>query len=135
MATSTTYVHLLNSFEKAYTLPEAKKLLTPRWRAENEAHGAPPSTGFCYIAAEAAYHLLQNERPKGMCASYLEDGKPSTHWWILLKNGTIFDPTASQYTGLGESPPYHLGVGKGFLTSKPSKRAAVLMQMVTRLRA
>ena len=119
------------AFEKAYLLPEAKKLLTPRWKAENDGPGAPPSTGFCYIAAEAAYHLLKHKKPKGMCASYHEDGQAATHWWIVLENGVVFDPTATQYTGLGEDPPYHLGKGKGFLTIRPSKRAAKLMNLVT----
>lgn len=121
---------LLRSFEKAFRLSEAKDLLSPRWLKENQEPRAPHSTGFCYIAAEAAYHILKKEGPTAVCASYEEEnGEHSTHWWIIIDDKK-FDPTKSQYTKLGEKPPYHLGVRKGFLTKKPSKRAKKLMALV-----
>jgi len=123
------YAALLRAFEQVYPLPEAQRLLQPRWLLENQRPGAPASTGFCYIAAEAAFHFLKHKWPTGMCAVYEEDGAKCTHWWIQI-GSKIVDPTASQYTGLGENPPYHLGRGKGFLTSHPSKRAATLMKLV-----
>ena len=96
-------VKLLNAFEKAYRLEEAKNLLRKDWREANL--NAPHSTGFCYIAAEAAWHLLGCEGIDIYCASYKEDDKPCTHWW--LKSGNkIIDPTATQYTKLGLKPPY-----------------------------
>jgi hypothetical protein len=120
---------LLRAFEKAYRLEEAKKLLRPDWRALNV--NAPHSTGFCYIGAEACFHLLggKNAGLLSYYAAYEEDGMRCTHWW-LKKKGRIIDPTASQYTELGLKPPYHLGKGAGFLTLKPSRRAYILMEMV-----
>lgn len=120
---------LILAFEKSYRQKHIVDLLSPRWKNQNQKVGAPNSTGFCYIAAEAAFHLLKNKNPKAMCASYIEDGMPCTHWWLLI-NGKIFDPTATQYTELGLSPPYHLGKGKGFLTKKPSMRARKLIKEV-----
>lgn len=120
---------LLKAFEKAYRLKEAKLLLRPDWRALND--NGPHSTGFCYIAAEACFHLLGG-REGGVLsyyAAYEEDGMRCTHWW-LRRNGRIIDPTASQYTALGLKPPYHLGKGVGFLTKNPSRRARSLMEMV-----
>ncbi len=120
---------LLEAFEYAYRTEEAKALLRKDWREAN--HGAPHATGFCYIAAEAAFHLLGGKSGglKSHCAVYLEDGKRCTHWW-LTQGKRIIDPTASQYLELGLDPPYHLGKGSGFLTKQPSKRAARLMEIV-----
>jgi hypothetical protein len=118
---------LIKAFEKVYRLPEAKQLLRPDWRKLNQ--NAPHSTGFCYIAAEAAFHILGRKGFKSMYAAYVEDGIKCTHWW-LMKGEEIFDPTASQYTELGLQPPYHLGKGAGFLTVQPSKRTAKLIEMV-----
>ena len=117
---------LFKAFEFAFELEETKKLLSPKWKKENK--GAPASTGFCYIAAEAINYILGSQG-KPFCASYIEGGKKYTHWWIEL-NGDIIDPTATQYTKLGKKPPYNLGVGKGFLTKKLSKRANKLLKIV-----
>ncbi len=106
--------------------PKATHLLKPEWRIKNEQSNQK-STGFCYIAAEALFHMMggldSGFRP--MCASY-EGG---THWW-LEKDGIILDPTASQF--LPALPPYGLGRRCGFLTGykKPSKRAVELIGMV-----
>jgi hypothetical protein len=120
---------IITAFEKSYRLHEAKKLLRKDWRKLNE--NAPHATGFCYIAAEACYHLLGGKEAglKSYYAVYEEDGMRCTHWW-LKKGNKIIDPTASQYTKLGLKPPYHLGKGSGFLTLKPSYRAALLMKLV-----
>lgn len=125
---------LLQAFSKAYSLPEAKELLSPRWKAENDEAGAPASTGFCYIAAEAMFHFIKKMKlkPTARCASYEEEGEACTHWWVVVNN-KIVDPTACQYTELGEDPPYHLGRRMGFLTNFPSKRAAKLMKLVSSL--
>ena len=72
---------LLEAFETVYKSSEAKKLLQQRWYKENINNG-PHSTGFCYIAAEVAFHLLKKQKPKAFCASYVEGNKKSTHWWI-----------------------------------------------------
>ncbi len=118
---------LVDAFEAAYRLEETKKLLRKDWRELNK--GSPHATGFCYIAAEAAYHILGRKGLKSLYAAYEEDGKRCTHWW-LLRGKEIIDPTASQYRELGLEPPYHLGKGAGFLTKQPSKRARKLMEIV-----
>lgn len=124
---------ILAAFERCYKLPAAKDLLQPIWRKLNAEPKAPHSTGFCYIAAEAAYHIFKiNNDVKSFCAAYEEDGTPMTHWWITV-NGKILDPTRSQYTKTGEQPPYHLGVGRGFLTRGISKRAKLLTELVQQL--
>lgn len=123
---------LLEAFEKAFELPESKALLSRRWLEENTVEGVPDSTGFCYIAAEAAFHILRGAglRVRSYCASYTEDGVPSTHWWLEVGD-RIVDPTASQYTD--SPPPYYLGRGKGFLTKSPSKRAKKLTEIVQKI--
>lgn len=118
---------LMEAFEEAYKLQEAKELLRKDWRELNK--GAPHATGFCYIAAEAAFHILGKKDINVFYAAYEEDGKKCTHWW-LKRNHEIIDPTKSQYLDLGISPPYHLGKRAGFLTKEPSKRAFILMGIV-----
>jgi hypothetical protein len=86
--------------------------------------------GHCYIATEALFHLLKdNKRWKPMCASYNDEHGKATHWWLVNKdNGNILDPTKEQY--LPDEPPYHLGRGCGFLTKNPSKRAKIIINRV-----
>ncbi len=109
--------------------PVATHLLTPRWRIENEKSGEP-STGFCYIGAEAAYHALGGKQAGWVprCAVYHENGERATHWWIE-KGAAKVDPTSNQYRAFGEEPPYHLGRATGFLTRGPSRRARELMEI------
>jgi hypothetical protein len=52
-------------------------------------------------------------------------GKNDTHWFLQHKNGTILDPTVQQFKTF--LPDYSAARGCGFLTTKPSKRAVVLM--------
>lgn len=126
---------MLKNLEKSYRLDEAKNLLRKDWKKLNK--DSPHSTGFCYIAAEACYHLLGGAKAglKVFYAAYVEDGMKCTHWWLCDKEGKIVDPTASQYTEVGLSPPYHLGKGSGFLTRQPSKRAAELMKLIKAFRS
>ena len=82
-------------------------------------------SGHCYIAAEAAYHLLGGRYSKHLKPCFIRhEGEP--HWYIQSRHG-IIDPSAEQF----ESPvPYHKGKGKGFLTKGPSKRAQILISRV-----
>jgi len=79
--------------------------------------------GHCYIASEAAYHLLGG-------ATYWKPQfikhEGSAHWFLLHKyTGEIVDITAAQF----KSPiPYHNAKGKGFLTKKPCKRTQILLK-------
>lgn len=96
-------------------------LLKPRWRKLVEA-GAHPHTGHCYVATEAIYHLLGG-RNSGWAPTFIShEGSP--HWF--LRRGTdVLDATSSQFA---TPVPYHQGIGKGFLTAQPSKRARIVME-------
>jgi hypothetical protein len=96
-------------------------LRLPKYRGKSKL------AGHCYVASEALWHLLGKEWVP-QCVRHEGD----THWYLRHKNGEVLDVTAGQFT----SPvPYHLGRGKGFLTKKPSKRAASLLEAVRRTRA
>lgn len=81
-----------------------------------------PFRGHCYVAAEAAYHILGGEKSDFKpCVMHVGE---DTHWFLKNDKGQIFDPTWDQF----ETPPdYNLGTGKGFLTKEPSKRARELI--------
>jgi hypothetical protein len=104
---------------------KARGLLTPYWRAQNES-SSTPSTGFCYIATEALFHMIGGLK-SGFKPVYLKDGD-ETHWWLINDAGVILDATFDQYD---ETPPYHLGKKAGFMNgyTKPSKRAAALIKL------
>lgn len=89
--------------------------------------------GNCYVTCEALYHLLG-----GKDAGYVPhrlDHEGDTHWYLVLRHHNnpyggisaqlVIDPTASQF----KTPPdYSKGVGAGFLTKGPSKRAREMME-------
>ena len=118
----------MNKIRAVFHLPEAKQLLTPYWRAKNE-QSEIASTGFCYIATEALFHLIGGVDSKYKPCYFKENGE--SHWWLINEKNRILDPTFDQY-GL-ETPPYHLGKRAGFLNgySKPSKRAAKILLLVS----
>ena len=80
--------------------------------------------GNCYVTCEALYHLLGGKGAgwKPMSLRIAND----THWFLKHDNGTILDPTKSQFGNL--VPDYDKARGRGFLTKQPSKRAAALME-------
>lgn len=43
---------------------------------------------------------------KAMAASYSENGRRATHWWLSGPEGRIWDPTADQFLTIGRLPPY-----------------------------
>lgn len=94
-------------------------LLSPTWA--QRATLAHPMTGHCYVASEAAFHLLGGFdspwRPRVLRMGDI------THWW--LTDGTkILDITRDQFT---DPVPYELGRPCGFLTRQPSRRARIVM--------
>lgn len=103
------------------------ELLKPAYRFMHDP--ANPTAGHCYHAAEALWHLL-GARPAGWFPQVYRESDGITHWWLRHDNGSIADPTADQYTLLGETPPYARGKGCGFLTLQPSRRAAIVMRRV-----
>ena len=85
-----------------------------------------PLRGHCYVASEALFHL-RGGKAAGLKPMFIQhEGAP--HWFLAdTKNREILDLTAGQF----KTPvPYHLAQGKGFLTLKPSKRAAELIRRV-----
>ena len=89
------------------------------------AAGAHPLTGHCYVASEALYHLLGGKAAGLKAMSIQHEG--GAHWWIRDADGNDIDLTAAQFAA---PVPYHRGVGKGFLTRAPSKRAQVVIERV-----
>ena len=82
--------------------------------------------GNCYVASEAMYHILGGKaagwKPMRLkCAG-------DCHWFLQHTSGMIVDPCVMQFD---RRPPYHLGIGCGFLTKQPSKRARALMEVLT----
>lgn len=99
-------------------------LLKPYWRTMNRDRGVP-STGFCYAATEAAFHLLGG-KDAGWTPQVAKELNPTTkeretHWWLVRSDGVRVDPTRDQYGD--QTPPYAKGRGAGFLTGydRPSK--------------
>jgi len=82
-----------------------------------------PLTGHCYVASEAAYHLLGG-KAAGWKPKFFSQGR---HWWLENEDGRHLDVTAGQFPG---PYPYENGKGKGFLTAQPSKRAQVVIDRV-----
>ncbi len=86
--------------------------------------------GNCYVASEALYHLLGG-KAAGWKPMHLRLDAPApanSHWFLQHKNGTILDPTVQQFKFA--LPDYSAARGCGFLTTKPSKRAVILMEKI-----
>ena len=89
--------------------------------------------GNCYVTAEALFYLLGGKELGWKPMTVRHEG--DVHWFLKydgfhtlpyqFRQGTILDLTASQF----KTPvPYENARGRGFLTSKPSKRARKLMK-------
>lgn len=81
-----------------------------------------PLAGHCYVASEAMYHLMGG-KDSGLTPQFINhEGSP--HWFLKSDSGIVYDLTAGQF----ETPvPYDQARGCGFLTSKPSKRAQIVI--------
>jgi hypothetical protein len=105
---------------KAIRKAVSPELIKPKYRT------AHPVAGACYIASEAAYHILGG-KDSGYKPMVGRVGN-MTHWW-LEKDGEKLDPTKSQFMKYRELKKfYDTGKGCGFLTKQPSKNAKVLME-------
>jgi hypothetical protein len=104
-------------------------LLTGEY-AKSRTAADHPLKGYCYVAAEAVYHLAGDsgsELTVYRCS--LSGG--GTHWWLCSPSGDIIDPTAEQFP---TPPPYSAGSRTHFLSVKPSNRTSKLIARVrTRL--
>jgi hypothetical protein len=82
--------------------------------------------GHCYVASEAAWHLLGGPRSGWKPMRMRHEG--DTHWFLRhTATGKVLDLTAGQFRKL---PDYEAATGGGFLTKRPSKRAQDLMRRV-----
>ena len=79
--------------------------------------------GNCYVTCEALYHLMGGKAAGWTPMSLRHEG--DTHWFLRHASGTIVDPTVQQFR---TKPDYTQARGRGFLTRRPSKRAAALME-------
>jgi len=84
-----------------------------------------PVAGHCYVASEVFYHLSGGKK-SGLTPMRMKMGD-WTHWYLRTKKGKYIDITKSQF----KMPvQHHYGIGYGFLTSKPSKRAMILINRI-----
>lgn len=91
-----------------------------------EFRGRRPSSGLCYVASEAYYHLVGGKESGLVPKTVRHEG--SVHWWLEVRaTGERFDLTADQFK---KPVPYEKGRGRGFLTARPSERARVVMTRV-----
>lgn len=98
------------------------ELLKEPYRSKVLRGECSPLTGHCYVASEAYFHAHGGKAAGLKPMSIQHEGGP--HWWIRDAQGRDIDLTAEQFA---TPVPYEKGVGKGFLTKTPSKRAAVVM--------
>ena len=123
MSTETTNTYCIYKIVKAIQQCLHPGLLKPQFRGNpNKFYG------HCYVASEALWHLTG----KTLHVYRAKDEHGVTHWW-LEDADNVYDPTSRQYTDCGSEPPYTQGRRSGFLTTKPSKRAAKLIAAVERL--
>jgi hypothetical protein len=103
-------------------------LLEPRWRKRVKP-GDHPTTGHCYIAAEALYHYWGKAR--GYKPKVISFGHGITHWYLENPvTGRIADPSSAQFGC--ERIPYEQGRFCAFLTIKPSRRAQIILDRISR---
>jgi hypothetical protein len=88
--------------------------------------GSPnPLAGHCYVASEVYWHL--NGGPSSGLVPQVIRHEGATHWFLRATDGRVIDLTADQFS---TPVPYHLARGCGFLTKRPSKRAAIVIERI-----
>jgi hypothetical protein len=93
-------------------------LRKPQYRGNSN-----PWAGHCYVACEVLFHINA-----GRYKAYFIKHEGEPHWFLKDKyDGEIIDPTYKQF----KTPvPYEKGIGKGFLTKRPSARAKVVLNSI-----
>lgn len=98
-------------------------LLKPEWAKKPRRTN---SAGHCYAASEALFHLLGGKAGGYTPMRTRHEG--GSHWYLRTPDGTYLDPTSDQF----ETPvAYTEGVGCGFLTRGPSRRAAEVIRRLS----
>lgn len=98
-----------------------------------------PYDDHCYHASEALFHLLGGKAAEltPVCLTLTEDWQAllgttaRSHWYLEDQWGGYLDPTADQFPNW--TPPYYLGIRKGFLTKAPSAKAQALIDAAKEL--
>jgi hypothetical protein len=111
----------MNNYDHQIVTSVRKNLSDDLRKPEFRGHECK-TTGHCYVASEAVYHLLGGKAAGYTPMQVTHEG--TSHWFLKHESGKIIDPTADQFT---TPVPYEKAKGKGFLTKKPSKRAQVLL--------
>lgn len=83
-----------------------------------------PTTGYCYVVAEVAYHYLA---PEGYIPHVMKTGEKETHWFLKNREGDIMDLTADQFD---ETIDYTKGKRQNFMTKEISKRGRILAELL-----
>jgi len=102
-------------------------LLSSKWRFYKKCRPTLDITfGHCYVASEAAYHLIGGKENgwKPFCMEV----DLNTHWFLKHSSGFILDVTESQFKSKLD---YSQAKGKGFLTKQPSKRTRKLLKKIS----
>jgi hypothetical protein len=102
-------------------------LLKPEYRLRGDRR---PTSGHCYAASEALYHLMGG-KAAGLTPVQLHH-EGDSHWYLRTSEGTYLDPTADQFATV---PPHAHGTGRGFQTREPAKRTAEIIRRVNALHA
>ena len=84
-----------------------------------------PVAGHCYVASEAAFHLLGGKDAGWQPMFIRHEGAP--HWFLRSPDGIVVDITAAQFE---VTVPYENARRMAFLTKSPSVRARVLMDNI-----
>ena len=99
-------------------------LLRPQYKAKLNRH---PLSGHCYVACEYIHHYWD-----ALYLPHYVKIDDVTHWF-LQRDDVILDPTEDQFVDVGVLIPYSEGIRCGFLTKKPSRRTASLVNSVMRI--
>jgi hypothetical protein len=110
----------IDSLDRMIRLCLSDELRRPIYRG-NPCHVA----GHCYVASEAAWHILGG--PHSVWHPMFLRHECEPHWYLESDGGQILDITSEQFVTL---PPYIEGKRKGFLTKEPSRRAAEVLRRV-----
>jgi len=95
------------------TSPQPKKTaLNLKKKLQQGGHICHASFGLCFDAATLMLHMSGGKHHSGFIKKSSSKGPlgpnvegESTHWWLEDEKGTIYDPTAQQFT-FGAPPPY-----------------------------
>lgn len=99
-----------------------KKQLKPAYR--DQWTPERPTTGYCYVVAEVAYHYLA---PEGCRPYVMKTGDGETHWFLRCADGRVIDPTDDQFD---EPVDYTQGKPQNFQTREISKRGRILADLL-----